>query len=294
MPPLIAELAAIVAPTLIVAAVGFVWARSGRLFQLGFVTALVTLVGTPFLVFSALTKHELDLAVIAQMASATVLAFCGFAAVGILILRLAKLSLHSYLPALIFPNTGNMGLPLCLFAFGEQGLALAIVFFAISATLQFTIGIGIAAGSADPKRLLRMPLTYAVLAALLVLIFDIPVPGWLANTSDLLGGITIPLMLVALGVSLAQLKVSNLGRGLALSLVRLAPGTAIGFAVGWLLGLDEQPTSVLVIQCGMPVAVFNYLFAELYQRQPAEVASMIIVSTLISFATLPFLLAFLL
>lgn len=294
MPPLIAELAAIVAPTLIVAAAGFVWARSGRPFQSGFVTALVTLVGTPFLVFSALTKHELDLAVIAQMASATVLAFCGFAAVGILVLRLAKLSLHSYLPALIFPNTGNMGLPLCLFAFGEQGLALAIVFFTISATLQFTIGIGIAAGSADPNRLLRMPLTYAVLAALLVLIFDIPVPGWLANTSDLLGGITIPLMLVALGVSLAQLKVSNLGRGLSLSLVRLAPGTAIGFAVGWLLGLDEQATGVLVIQCGMPVAVFNYLFAELYQRQPAEVAGMIIVSTLISFATLPFLLAFLL
>jgi hypothetical protein len=294
MPPVIAELAAIVAPTFIVAAIGFIWARTGRPFQSGFVTSLVTLVGTPFLVFSSLTKHDLDLAAVAEMAGATLLAFIGFAIVGIIVLRLSKLPLNSFLPALMFPNSGNMGLPLCLFAFGEEGLALAIVFFAISATLQFTVGIGIAAGSADPKRLLRMPLTYAVLAALLVLLFDLPVPGWLANTSDLLGGITIPLMLIALGVSLAQLKVSNLGRGLALSLVRLGSGAAIGFAVGTLLGLDERALGVLTIQSGMPVAVFNYLFAELYQRQPAEVASLIIVSTLISFATLPFLLAVLL
>lgn len=294
MAPLIAELAAIVAPTFIAAAIGFGWARAGRQFQSGFVTSLVTLIGTPFLIFSSLTRHELDLAVVAQMASATVLAFCGFAIVGIAVLRLAKLSLRSYLPSLMFPNSGNMGLPLCLFAFGEEGLALAIVFFTISATLQFTVGVGIAAGNADPKRLLRMPLIYAVIAALLVMTLEIPVPEWLANTADLLGGITIPLMLIALGVSLAELKIGNLGRSLALSLVRLAPGTMIGFMVGWLLGLDDRALGVLTIQCGMPVAVFNYLFAQMYQRQPGEVAGMIIVSTLISFATLPLLLAFLL
>jgi predicted permease len=183
-----------------------------------------------------------------------------------------------------------MGLPLCLFAFGEPGLALAIVFFAVSSMLQFTVGVGIAAGSADPRRLLRLPLIYAVAAALAVMATGAPVPAWLANTAELIGGLTIPLMLFALGVSLARLQIGSLRRSLALSLVRILGGVALGFGIGWALGLSDAARGVLAIQSAMPVAVFNYLFAQLYRREPAEVAGMIVLSTLISFATLPALL----
>jgi predicted permease len=287
---LLAELAAIVAPIFICAGIGFAWARLRRPFESEFVTAIVTTVGTPFLVFSALTRLPLEMATVAEMGGATLLAFVGFALLGIGVLRAARLSLRSYLPALMFPNAGNMGLPLCLFAFGEHGLALAIVFFAVSSTLQFTIGVGIAAGSADPRRLLRLPLVYAVLAALAVVATGVRVPGWIANTTDLIGGLTIPLMLFALGVSLARLQVGSLMRSLALSLVRLLGGAALGFGIGWALGLPDAARGVLAIQSAMPVAVFNYLFAQLYRRDPAEVAGMIVLSTLISFATLPALL----
>ncbi|MGH6926932.1 MAG: AEC family transporter, partial [Dongiaceae bacterium] len=205
-----AELAAIVAPIFVCAAIGFAWARLRRPFDAEFVTAVVTSVGTPFLVFSSLTKLPLDMRIVAEMAGATCVAFVGFALLGIAVLKATGLSLRSYLPALMFPNAGNMGLPLCLFAFGERGLALAIVFFAVSSTLQFTLGVGIAAGSADPRRLLRLPLIYAVLAALLVVATGVRVPGWIANTTDLIGGLTIPLMLLALGVSLARLQIGSL------------------------------------------------------------------------------------
>ena len=190
----------------------------------------------------------------------------------------------------MFPNAGNMGLPLCLFAFGERGLALAIVFFTVGSTLQFTVGVGIAAGSADPRRLLRLPLIYAVIAALVVVATGLRVPDWIANTADLIGGLTIPLMLLALGVSLARLRIASLKRSLALSLVRLFGGFAIGYGIGWTLGLSDAARGVLAIQSAMPVAVFNYLFAQLYRREPAEVAGMIVISTIISFATLPALL----
>jgi predicted permease len=285
-----AELAAIVAPIFVCAAIGFAWARRRRPFDAEFVTAVVTTVGTPFLIFSALTRLPLDLRPVAEMAGAAALAFVGFALLGLAVLSAAGLSLRSYLPALMFPNAGNMGLPLCLFAFGERGLALAVVFFAVSSTLQFTVGVGIAAGSADPRRLLRLPLVYAVLAALVVVATGVPVPGWIANTTDLIGGLTIPLMLLALGVSLARLKIGSLKRSLALSLVRLVGGLALGYFIGWALGLSADARGVLAIQSAMPVAVFNYLFAQLYQREPAEVAGMIVISTLISFATLPALL----
>jgi len=285
-----AELAAIIAPIFICAGIGFAWARLRRPFESDFVTALVTTVGAPFLVFSSLTRLPLAVATVAEMIGATLLAFTGFTLLGIGVLRAARLPLRSYLPALMFPNAGNMGLPLCLFAFGEPGLALAVVFFAVSATLQFTAGVGIAAGSTDLRRLLRLPLIYAVIAALAVVATGVRVPGWLANTADMIGGLTIPLMLFALGVSLARLQIGSLGRSLALSLVRIVGGAGLGFGIGWALGLSDAARGVLAIQSAMPVAVFNYLFAQLYQREPAEVAGMIVLSTLISFATLPALL----
>jgi len=116
------------------------------------------------------------------------------------------------------------------------------------------------------------------------------VPDWIANTASLIGGLTIPLMLLALGVSLARLRIASLKRSLALSLVRLLGGFALGYGIGWALGLSDAARGVLAIQSAMPVAVFNYLFAQLYRREPAEVAGMIVISTILSFATLPALL----
>jgi len=224
------------------------------------------------------------------MAAASLIAFAGFALIGVVALRLARLPLRSFLPALVFPNAGNMGLPLCLFAFGEAGLALAIVFFVVSATLNFSLGASVAAGSFEIGRLLRMPLIYAVATSLVVLAAGIPVPSWAANGLELIGGLTIPLMLIALGVSLARLKTVALARSLALALVRLVGGLVVGLAVGWALDLSPVARGVLAVQSAMPVAVFNYLFAELYRREPVEVAGMIVVSTVISFVTLPLLL----
>jgi hypothetical protein len=284
------QLFAVVAPVLICAGLGFLWVRLGRRFDTRLVTELLTLVGTPCLVASTLTRLELDLALVGEMAMAALLALTGFALIGLATLRAMKLPAHSFLPALMFPNTGNMGLPLCLFAFGEEGLALAILFFTLTAVGQFTVGIAIAAGSWSPARVLRMPLPYAVIAAVLVLATDTPVPKWIANTLDLVGGVVIPLMLIALGVSLAELKIASIGRSLALALVRLGGGAAVGFALAYALGLEGAARGVLVIQSAMPVAVFNYLFAQLYDRAPAEVAGAIVVSTLLSFASLPLLL----
>lgn len=289
-----AELAAIVAPIFVAAGIGFLWARLRQPFEAEFVTNLVTQVGTPFLVFAALTKLPLPMAVIGEMAGAALAAFAGFALIGVAVLRAMRLPFHSYLPALIFPNAGNMGLPLCLFAFGQKGLALAIVFFAVHSTLQFTIGVSIAAGTANPGRLLRLPLIYAVAVALVFIATGTTVPKWLANTAELIGGLTIPMMLLAMGVSLARLQIASLRRSLTLSLVRLLSGAGVGLGVGWLLGLGQPATGVLAIQSAMPVAVFNYLFAQLYRREPTEVASIIVLSTLISFATVPLLLLYLL
>ncbi len=289
---LLQQLAAIILPVLVVPMIGYIWAKSGNTFDNRFVTQLVTNIGTPALVADALTRIHVETSALVEMAGLTALCFAGFLLLGLIVLKVMKLPAHSYLPALVFPNTGNMGLPLALFAFGNEGLAFAVVFFAISITAQFTIGVSLASGSFSVMRLLRMPLIYAVIFALLVLSFGWHLPLYVSNTLQLLGGVTIPLMLLALGVSLAQLRVTRLPRNLLLSVTRLGGGVAIGFLVGRFIGTSELATGVLMIQSAMPVAVFNYLFAQYYSREPADVASMVVITTALSFVTLPILLYF--
>lgn len=291
---LLQQLAAIIVPVLAVPAIGYIWARSGQTFDNRFITQLVTNIGTPALAADALTRIRVDTGALVEMAGLTALCFVGFLVLGLVVLRLMKLPSHSYLPALTFPNCGNMGLPLALFAFGDEGLAFAVVFFAISITLQFTLGTALASGSYGFGRLLRMPIIYAIILALAVLATGWQLPAFIGNTLQLLGGLTIPLMLLALGVSLAQLRVTRLPRNLLLSLVRLGGGAIIGFSVGRFIGASELATGVLMIQSTMPVAVFNYLFAQYYNREPADVASMVVITTALSFVTLPLLLYFVL
>ena len=145
-------------------------------------------------------------------------------------------------------------------------------------------------GEATPKKVLATPLPYALAAAFAFRGAGVEPPAWLYNTTSLLGDMTIPLMLFTLGVTLAGMRVVNLGRSLALALSRLAMGLAVGMAVAALLGLEGVMRGVLIIECAMPAAVFNYLFAQLHDQAPDEVASVILLSTAISFATLPFLL----
>ncbi len=288
--PLFAQLFAIIAPVFVCAAIGFVWGWMGKPFETDFVTRLVTNIGTPCLIASALTGLHLTLDELGGIAIAGLAATAGFAALGLAALRLLKLPAHSFLPALMFPNTGNMGLPLSLFAFGETGLALAIIVFAITATLQFTLGVALASGSFSVRRLASMPLIYALILSLVVIATGWQVPAWIANTIGLLGGLTIPMMLLALGVSLARLRVTSVPRAAVLSLVRLLGGIAVGVGVAYALGLEGAARGVLIIQAAMPVAVYNYLFAQYFGREPEQVAGMVVLSTAASFLTLPLLL----
>jgi predicted permease len=284
------EVASILAPVFILAGVGYGWARRGMPFDNEMVTSLVTNLATPCLIFATLTKLDVSPRAFGEIALAAVLCGVGFAILGRIVLAFLKLPAHSYLPALMFPNTGNLGLPLCLFAFGPAGLALGLGVFTVASFTQFTIGIALAAGEWSLKRLLRTPIIYALIAALIFMLTGTPAPKWLQNTTVLMGGVAIPLMLFALGVSLAQLRVTRLPLALGLSVVRIAGGFAIGWGVATALNLDGAQRGVLMIQATMPTAVFNYLFAMRFRRQPADVAGIIVMSTLITFAILPLLL----
>lgn len=284
------ELFNIIAPVVVCAAIGYGWARLGFPFETPFVTTLVTNVATPCLVVATLTKLNVAAETFGQMAGAAALALLIFMVIGAAVLSVAKLSLHSFLPAMMFGNTGNMGLPLALFAFGDEGLALGIAVFAVNATTQFTIGALISSGTVSVRRLVRTPVIWAVALALVFMFTGTKPPIFIANTLTLLGNIAIGLMLLALGVSLARLKVGSIKHTIGLALFRLTMGFSVGYGIAYALDFEGAKRGVVILACSMPVAVFNYLFAQRYGRAAEEVASVIVTSTLISFATLPLLL----
>lgn len=288
---LFADLFAVVAPVFFLALLGYVWTRRKMPFDVNIVTALVTTVGVPALIVDVLLKADLTADALAVMAGASLAVHAAFLAIGWAVVHLMGKRVSTYLPSLVFANNGNMGLPLCLFAFGEQGLALAIAYFVVGAVLMFTVGVGLASGQASPRTLLRTPLLWAVAVALGLLAFDVTLPRWAANTVHLAGGFTIPLMLITLGVSLARLRVAALGTSLLFSVLRLAMGFSVGWGVGLALGLDGTALGVVVIEASLPVAVFNYLWAVRYDNHPEEVAGMVLLSTALAFALLPFMLS---
>ncbi len=284
------QLLAIIAPIFVCATLGYGWARTKRTWDTEFVTTLTYYIGTPCLVFSTLTSTPLTASAFVAMAGAAGAALGGFLVIGVIVLLVFRLPLRPYLPPLIFPNAGNMGLPLCLFAFGDAGLALGIAYFTVTSVSNFTLGVWISSGSTSPKQFLKTPLIYAVAAALAAMATATEVPLWIANTTDLIGGLTIPLILITLGVSLAKLKVSNIRRSFGLSIFRLVLGFGVGWGIAYMFGFDGMERGIVILQSAMPVAVFTYLFAQRYDNAPEDVAGTVVVSTALSFLSMPLLL----
>jgi predicted permease len=255
LPTLIADIVAVIAPVFVIAALGYGWARAKLPFDGSFVTTFMINVATPCLVFSTLARLRFEGAELATMLLASIACMALAAAIGAAVLRLFRLSLQVYLPALTFPNAGNMGMPLCLFAFGEQGLGLAVMYFSALSAVQFTLGPAIAAGKPDFWQMLRTPVIYAVALALLLRAVDLEVPRWAA-----------------------------------ISALRLGLGFGVGLVVVWALDLEGAARGVVLLESSMPVAVFNYLWAVRYNNAPEEVAGLVLGSTALSFLTLPLLL----
>jgi predicted permease len=286
----IAPVLAAVIPVLAVIGIGFFWVRAGRQLENSMLTPLVVDIGTPCLVLATFLKIRIAPASFAVMALASILALVAFSVVSYGVLKLLGFRVRTFLPSLTFPNNGNLGLPLAAYAFGNEGLGYAIVFYAICMIGQFTVGQAVAAGSAKWLGIFRLPLLYATALGVLVSVTHIAPPVWLTNTISLVGGMTIPLMLLMLGASLARLRVGSVGKAALLSAVRIVTGAAIGYAVAFTLGLEGNAQSVLIMQCAMPVAVYNYLFAQKWNNEPEEVAGLVVASTLASIISVPALL----
>lgn len=291
----ISTIAAVIAPVFIIATVGVVWGRRGLPFDNTFVSLFILAVSSPCLVFTALTHTGASVGQLTQLGLAVAACIAGNTIFGFLIAAALKLPRTTYVPCFAFPNSGNLGFPVAMFAFGDGAIAFAAVFFTVCSLIQFSLGPALATGRVKLGELVRTPLLYAVVLSMVVVGFSITVPSWIANTSKLLGDCSIPLMLIALGVALARIPVSrrNMAKFVGLSLVRCAMGVVVAYGVCWVLDLEGIQRAVLIQQNSMPIAVFNYMWALRYDSDPESVAGMVVASTGLSLITVPVVLWFL-
>lgn len=281
----------IVAPVFILAGIGFGWVRLGYEYKIEFVTRLAMTLSVPALIFTALMNTEIAPSALTAISLAAVAGYAALTVVLFVILKLSRQDIRSFLAPLIFGNTGNLGLPLALFAFGDVGLDYAVVVFAVMAIGSFTFGLWLVSGGTSIVTILKEPLVLATAAGAVFLVMGWETPMFLTNTLELLGQIAIPIMLITLGVAVARLKPAGLPRAVILSVVKVVASVGIGWAMAWIFGLDDTAFAVLVVQLSTPVAVTSYLLAEKYGADADAVAGLVVVSTFLSVISLPLTLA---
>ena len=277
----------VIGPIFTITIVGYILEKLSKNIDSRTISSLVLLIATPSLVFSTLTSLEIDAATLLKMALSAMLCVALASVAGLAVLRALGMSYRTFLPCLIMPNAGNIGLPLVLLAFGEKGLALGISFFFVIALLQYTVGAAISSGQYRLRDLARQPLIYSVVLVAVVLLAKIKVPVIIATTTDLLGGMMIPAMLILLGTSLARLSVSDLRQAIIIAVARLGIGIPTGLAVIGLISLSGIEAGTVFLMASMPTAIVNYVFAERYRPDAQQVAGAIVVSTTLTFAVLP-------
>ena len=282
----------IVAPVFLLALIGFVWVKRGNEYRVAFVTQLAMTLSVPCLIFVALMKADIDREAMTVTFLAACVAYLAVTVVFTIVVKVMGLNVRTYLAPLIFGNTGNLGLPLALFAFGEIGLSYAIIIFAVMAIYSFSFGIWLVSGGGSLMKIIKEPLVGATLLGALFLYQDWETPVWLTNTLELIGQMAIPLMLITLGVALARLKADSFGRAFGLALFKAAVCAGLAWMTGMYFELNPIALAVLVMQVSTPVAVTSYLLAEKYGADAGEVAGLVVVSTLLSVITIPVTLAF--
>lgn len=281
------ELANILGPITIIALIGYTLERASIGLHTQSLGSLVLLVATPSLIFHTLVSMDVDPNTLGKMAIAALLAMTTAGALGLAALFLTGASRRAYLPSLMFPNSGNMGLALVLLTFGNEGMKLGISYFFMVSIVQHSVGFSIVAGTLDLRRLARQPLLYAVALVLLVTTLNIEVPQIIMTTTEMLGGMMIPAMLILLGASLATLKISDLTPAVGIAFARLTLGVASGLLVIWLLDLSGVAAGTVFLLASMPTAIVNHIYAHQYSSHGVAVSGAVAMSTLLTFLCLP-------
>ena len=282
-------------PVFFVVGIGYYLGKKNPKIDTTFITTFAANIGSPAMIIYSLNVEFITFEVFKNYFLYYLIAISFFFIFGVTLLYFLKVKdIIRELPPLLMPNTGNLGLPLSLFAYGQAGLGVAGAISALIILFHFTVGVFLADRKFNFDVIIKSPPFYAIIISVILLYYNIKLPTFAQNTSSLLTYATIFLILMSLGIALTRLKVFSFNKALVCSIGRVILGPIIGFGVIKIFNLNGFAAGVLLIQCSMPSAVLNYLIATMYSSKKIvdSVASTIVVSTFMSFVTIPIVIFF--
>lgn len=301
LPVLVSTFANNILPILLLGAAGF---ALGKLLHVEprTIGRVVFYVFSPVLIFDLLIQNRLDFS---EALGVIVLTVCMISIMGLVtyllgsLLKLERSALIAILITTMFANTGNYGLPLVSFAFGEKALSYAGIYFVTTTFLFYTLGVFIASlGHMNLKDaalgLFRIPTMYAVLLAIVIIALKVEIPGPIDRAVQLAASGTIPLMLILLGVELTRVEFSGSLRAMQLSVaLRLLVAPVFALLLTGLFGINGSARQGSVTEASMPSMVSSTVLATEYNLDSRLVTAIVFISTLLSPLTLTPLLVFL-
>ncbi len=279
----------VIIPFYVIIGIGYYIGKKNPRFDTTFITNFAAKIGSPAMIFYTLTTTGITLSLFAHYFFYALVIIGGFSLIGIFILFLLKKDYISELPPLILPNTGNIGIPMCLFAYGTEGLGVASAIASVILLLHFTLNIFLAKKTFSVDVLFKSMPFYSILVSVFFLYFEFNVPGFIENTTFLLTYATIFLVLMSLGIALNNLKVISWRDASILGATRVIIGPIIAFCLIKYLNLYGFAAGVLLIQSAMPSAILTYLVGSMYSKKKVvdNIASVIVTSTIMSAFTIP-------
>jgi malate permease and related proteins len=285
------QLISIVFPIFAIVLVGYLYGRKHSP-DMAAANKLNIDIFVPALIFDVLTANNFNLPEYQSLAIASMVVVLGAGLVAWPVARLLGYEFKTFVPPMMFNNSGNMGLPLLLFAFGKSALPAAVVMFLIENFLHFSVGMKILNRSASLLAMLRIPMIFTTIAGLTFSLMQWHVPELLSTPIKMLGQISIPLMLFALGVRLIHIDWKDWKIGLVGAIISPLSGLVFAIPIGYFLHLQAIQYSMLIVFSALPPAVLNYMVAERYNQQPRQVASIVMLGNLGSIVIIPLVLAF--
>ena len=285
---LLIKLFEVLFPVFLIIGIGYWYGKKDPKFNTKFITTFAGNFGLPSIIFYSLTTTNISFELFLRFSYYITLYVGIFSIIGLIILKILNKDVFRLLPPLILPNTGNMGMPLCLFAYGKMGLAIATAITAMILVFHFSINILLASKKFSLKPLLNCIPVYALIVSLIFVYFKIPAPKFLENATFLIGYSTIFLVLMSLGVALSKLKVFSIKETIIYSFTRVIVGPIVGLFFVKIFNLSGVEAGVMFIQSSMPSAVLTFLVSEIYSPKKISnsIASTVALSTFLSFFTL--------
>ena len=274
-------------PIVILIAIGFYWKKKELPFDKDMISSLLMNLGTPALLIASINNKDLtvDNMLTILIYGTSLIIVC--TVLTTVYLKIEGKEVRPFLQSFIFPNTGGLGIPIVYVLLGETAFVYAITFSILINIYHFTIGLWLANNSLNIKKALQTPVLYALVAALLFKGTNTEVPSVLEDVCKMLGGIVIPLMLIAFGSSLVGIKIGENLKAIRMGIARVIIGFLVVY-IAYIFGdFEHIIIATLLIQYSMPVATTSYLFAFKFNGPDKEVAVMTASSTVTILFLLP-------